>query len=165
MFWSLDQINPDQIEAPKVPSGMTGGVEYEAMSYCVRFIVFFRLLFLLTKLTLSQTAHLRLINSLARSCPTIEEAFKLHDDLFSSGLERVLMVRFFLPFFHSLLPLTPPPPSHTGPPPRLPNLLPPTPPRNLSLSSLSSFSPLQSRSSNLRMYRSENVGKTRVDGR
>lgn len=35
IFWSLEQINPTQIEAPKVPSGMTGGVEYEAMAYCV----------------------------------------------------------------------------------------------------------------------------------
>jgi len=36
LFWTLEQINVDQIEAPKVPSGMTGGVEHEAMIYCVR---------------------------------------------------------------------------------------------------------------------------------
>lgn len=35
LFWSLHQLNVEQIEAPKVPSGMTGGVEYEAMSYAV----------------------------------------------------------------------------------------------------------------------------------
>lgn len=34
LFWSLEQIDQSQIEAPKVPSGMTGGVEYEAMAYC-----------------------------------------------------------------------------------------------------------------------------------
>lgn len=36
LFWTLEQIDADEIEAPKVPSGMTGGVEQEAMTYCVR---------------------------------------------------------------------------------------------------------------------------------
>ncbi|KAK4054982.1 hypothetical protein OIO90_003323 [Microbotryomycetes sp. JL221] len=33
LFWSFDQINVDAVAGPKVPSGMTGGVEYEAMAY------------------------------------------------------------------------------------------------------------------------------------
>lgn len=37
MIWSMEVINPDNIEAPKVPSGMTGGVEHDAMLYCVCF--------------------------------------------------------------------------------------------------------------------------------
>lgn len=35
LFWTLEQIDAEAIESPKVPSGMTGGVEYEAMAYCV----------------------------------------------------------------------------------------------------------------------------------
>lgn len=35
-FGNLDEINEDRIEAPQVPTGMTGGVESEAMIYCVR---------------------------------------------------------------------------------------------------------------------------------
>ncbi|GAA5875319.1 hypothetical protein JCM8547_003203 [Rhodosporidiobolus lusitaniae] len=70
LFWTLEQIDADAIEAPKVPSGMTGGVEYEAMAYC--------------------TAHFRLINAVARTAPTIEEAFRFHNQLFESGFERVL---------------------------------------------------------------------------
>lgn len=38
-FWSVDHIDQEEIEAPKVPSGMTGGVEYEAMAYCVSLCV------------------------------------------------------------------------------------------------------------------------------
>lgn len=36
LFWTLEQVDAVAIETPKVPSGMTGGVEYEAMAYCVR---------------------------------------------------------------------------------------------------------------------------------
>jgi hypothetical protein len=35
-IWRVQALNEEQIEAPKVPGGMTGGVEYEAMEYCVR---------------------------------------------------------------------------------------------------------------------------------
>lgn len=35
LFWTFEQLDVDAIEAPKVPSGMTGGVEYEAMAYAV----------------------------------------------------------------------------------------------------------------------------------
>ncbi|GAA5872921.1 hypothetical protein JCM3774_004877 [Rhodotorula dairenensis] len=70
LFWTLEQIDAEAVEAPKVPSGMTGGVEYEAMAYC--------------------TAHLRLINEIARTCPSTEAAFAFHEQLFLSGFERVL---------------------------------------------------------------------------
>ncbi|GAA6028804.1 hypothetical protein JCM8097_007404 [Rhodosporidiobolus ruineniae] len=84
LFWTLEQINADEIEAPKVPSGMTGGVEYEAMAYA--------------------TAHFRLINALARSAPTMEAAFRFHNELFDSGFERVLFTlrRASLVYYQSL---------------------------------------------------------------
>lgn len=40
-----------------------------------------------------QTAHFRLINAIARTCPTVEAAFAFHEQLFMSGFERVLFVR------------------------------------------------------------------------
>ncbi|BGP17556.1 hypothetical protein JCM10213_004097 [Rhodosporidiobolus nylandii] len=84
LFWTLEQIDADAVEAPKVPSGMTGGVEYEAMAYCA--------------------AHFRLINAIARTCPTIEAAFAFHNQLFESGFERVLFTlrRASLVYYQSL---------------------------------------------------------------
>ncbi|BGP33256.1 hypothetical protein JCM10296v2_005050 [Rhodotorula toruloides] len=84
LFWTLEQIDADAIEAPKVPSGMTGGVEYEAMAYC--------------------TAQFRLINAIARTCPTVEAAFAFHEQLFMSGFERVLFTlrRASLVYYQSL---------------------------------------------------------------
>ncbi|KDE04696.1 hypothetical protein MVLG_04919 [Microbotryum lychnidis-dioicae p1A1 Lamole] len=71
LFWPLEQINVEQVEAPAVPSGMTGGVEYEAMAYCA--------------------THFRLINALASACATPEIAFAFHQELFESGFERILL--------------------------------------------------------------------------
>lgn len=34
-FLELDRLDSARIESPQVPSGMTGGVENEAMNYCV----------------------------------------------------------------------------------------------------------------------------------
>ncbi|GAA5952099.1 hypothetical protein JCM21900_006250 [Sporobolomyces salmonicolor] len=84
LFWTFEQLDVDAIERPKVPSGMTGGVEYEAMAYC--------------------TAHLRLINAIARTCSTLEAAFAFHDQLFQSGFERVLFTlrRASLVYYQSL---------------------------------------------------------------
>ncbi|GAA6015639.1 hypothetical protein JCM11491_007180 [Sporobolomyces phaffii] len=84
LFWTFEQLDVDAIEAPKVPSGMTGGVEYEAMAYA--------------------TAHFRLINAIARTCPTPEAAFAFHDQLFQSGFERVLFTlrRASLVYYQSL---------------------------------------------------------------
>ncbi|GAA5827370.1 hypothetical protein JCM11251_003784 [Rhodosporidiobolus azoricus] len=84
LFWTLERIDVDAIEAPKVPSGMTGGVEFEAMAYCA--------------------AHFRLINAIARTCPTREAAFAFHNQLFESGFERVLFTlrRASLVYYQSL---------------------------------------------------------------
>lgn len=30
-YWRLENLEEDKVEEPKVPGGMTGGVEYEAM--------------------------------------------------------------------------------------------------------------------------------------
>jgi hypothetical protein len=35
-IWILDEVDEGRVERPKAPGGMTGGVEYEAMSYMVR---------------------------------------------------------------------------------------------------------------------------------
>ncbi|KAH8916703.1 hypothetical protein BT69DRAFT_1228051 [Atractiella rhizophila] len=70
-FGDLRQMNQDEMEAPKVPGGMTGGVEFEAMAYCA--------------------THFKLINALARTCPSDTDAYRFHHDLFESGLERILM--------------------------------------------------------------------------
>lgn len=34
-FWALRDVNVNEVQGPKVPGGMTGGVEFEAMSYLV----------------------------------------------------------------------------------------------------------------------------------
>ncbi len=34
-FWRLEQVDEKTLEGPKVPGGMTGGVEFEAMAYLV----------------------------------------------------------------------------------------------------------------------------------
>ncbi|KAM0791720.1 hypothetical protein ACM66B_003989 [Microbotryomycetes sp. NB124-2] len=71
LIWTLEQVDVDAVERPKVPSGMTGGVEYEAMAYAA--------------------AHFQLVNAIARNCASTEEAFQFHNDLFESGFERVLL--------------------------------------------------------------------------
>lgn len=40
-----------------------------------------------------QATHFRLINAIARACPTQQAAFDFHEQLFLSGFERVLSVR------------------------------------------------------------------------
>lgn len=37
-------------------------------------------------------SHLRLLNALCKACPAGNDAFELHNDLFMSGLDRVLLV-------------------------------------------------------------------------
>ncbi|SNX82305.1 uncharacterized protein MEPE_01011 [Melanopsichium pennsylvanicum] len=80
-FWLLCELQ-DRIETitgPKVPGGMTGGVEFEAMAYL--------------------TVHLRLINSLSEKLVQVKPhqlpkpqmgAKEFHENLFASGIERVL---------------------------------------------------------------------------
>ncbi|MBW0537887.1 hypothetical protein O181_077602 [Austropuccinia psidii MF-1] len=70
-FWDLKLIDEEKLEAPKVPSGMTGGVEYEAMSYC--------------------TAMMKLLNQLIKTSDDDEEAIRIHAELFESGFERCLI--------------------------------------------------------------------------
>lgn len=80
-YWRFEQLQDriDSIRGPKVPGGMTGGVEFEAMSYI--------------------TVHLRLINSIATILSQVKvhqlprpsmTAIEFHDALFKSGIERVL---------------------------------------------------------------------------
>jgi hypothetical protein len=76
-FWSLGDINVDEVECPKVPGGMTGGVEFEAMAYL--------------------TSLFRLLNNvcsallqLARRQKTRAITHDFHSLLFSSGMDRAL---------------------------------------------------------------------------
>jgi hypothetical protein len=76
-FWSLQDINVDQVECPKVPGGMTGGVEFEAMAYLTS----------LFRLLNSVCAQLL---SLARSINNRSLVYDFHSLLFSSGIDRTL---------------------------------------------------------------------------
>lgn len=76
-FWVLEQVDESRLEAPKVPGGQTAGIEYIAME-CA-------------------TAHLRLVNALARSAASTRDERALHAQLFASGFERALLVRPFSP--------------------------------------------------------------------
>ncbi len=80
-YWRFDELHDriDSIKGPKVPGGMTGGVEFEAMAYL--------------------TVHLRLIKrhrecsgaaQVASATPTAMTAVEFHQNLFASGMERVL---------------------------------------------------------------------------
>lgn len=73
-FWALQDVNIDEAQAPKVPGGMTGGVEFEAMSYL--------------------TSQVRLINLVARRLLKIDNhtAHDFHCLLFASGIERLLAI-------------------------------------------------------------------------
>lgn len=79
-FWALQDVNIDEAQAPKVPGGMTGGVEFEAMTYL--------------------TSQIRLINLVARKLLKIDNpkdgkfklAIEFHSLLFASGIERLLAI-------------------------------------------------------------------------
>jgi hypothetical protein len=76
-YWALQDINVDEVECPKVPGGMTGGVEFEAMAYLTSL---FRLL---------NTACSRILH-LARQRKDRSIAFDFHSLLLSSGIDRTL---------------------------------------------------------------------------
>lgn len=38
-IWNLEQTDEGKVERPKAPGGMTGGVEFEAMTYLVRTLI------------------------------------------------------------------------------------------------------------------------------
>ncbi|WAQ81621.1 hypothetical protein PtA15_1A963 [Puccinia triticina] len=70
-FWDLKAIDEETIEAPKVPSGMTGGVEYEAMSYC--------------------TCLMKLLNQIIKTAASSADSKQIFQELFESGFERCLV--------------------------------------------------------------------------
>ena len=41
VIWNLDDTDEARVEKPRAPGGMTGGVEFEAMSYLVRYFVYY----------------------------------------------------------------------------------------------------------------------------
>lgn len=78
-IWLLSETDEARVEKPRAPGGMTGGVEFEAMSYL--------------------TAHLRLLNAFAKAAQELNlprehelSAHQLHTDLFLSGIERILLI-------------------------------------------------------------------------
>lgn len=79
-FWALQEINVDQVECPKVPGGMTGGVEFEAMGYLTSL---FRLL---------NTVCSHILKLSKRNGYSSHISYDFHSLLFSSGLERALAV-------------------------------------------------------------------------
>jgi hypothetical protein len=94
-YWRLQNIEQDKVEEPKVPGGMTGGVEFEAMgttTFTPR-IANQDLCIASAEYCASQ---LRLLNQLLRTCASHDDAQKLHDELFASGLEKVILVSISL---------------------------------------------------------------------
>ncbi|KIY43968.1 hypothetical protein FISHEDRAFT_52044 [Fistulina hepatica ATCC 64428] len=78
-IWILSKIDEARVEKPRAPGGMTGGVEFEAMGYF--------------------TSHLRLINAVAQAAADLnlpkeddQSAYRFHQDLFMSGLERIITI-------------------------------------------------------------------------
>ncbi|KAL1703593.1 armadillo-type protein [Schizophyllum commune] len=79
VIWVLAETDESKVEKPRAPGGMTGGVEFEAIGYF--------------------TTHLRFLNTLAKcaadlNAPKEDElsAWRFHQDLFDSGLERILLI-------------------------------------------------------------------------
>lgn len=77
-IWDLNHTDEEKVEKPRAPGGMTGGVEFEAMTYL--------------------TTHFRLINTLCRAAADLnlpqsheQSAHKLHSDLFDSGFEKIIL--------------------------------------------------------------------------
>ncbi|KAI0264348.1 armadillo-type protein [Gloeopeniophorella convolvens] len=78
-IWVLAETDEARVEKPRAPGGMTGGVEFEAMSYL--------------------TSHFRLLNAFIRAAQDLGlpkehefSAYQLHTDLFLSGIERVILI-------------------------------------------------------------------------
>ncbi|KAH8831489.1 armadillo-type protein [Flagelloscypha sp. PMI_526] len=77
--WILSETDESKVEKPRAPGGMTGGVEFEAMSYFA--------------------THFRFLNAVAKAAaefnrPKEDElsAYQFHQDLFLSGFERILLI-------------------------------------------------------------------------
>ncbi|KAI0687738.1 armadillo-type protein [Cytidiella melzeri] len=78
-IWNLDDTDENKVEKPRAPGGMTGGVEFEAMSY--------------------MTMHFRLLNSVAAASQQVNvpkehelSPHRLHSDLFMSGIDRIIVI-------------------------------------------------------------------------
>ncbi|KAI0789852.1 armadillo-type protein [Abortiporus biennis] len=78
-IWNLDDVDEVKVEKPRAPGGMTGGVEFEAMSY--------------------MTIHFKFLNAVAKIASELKvprehelSAYNFHKDMFLSGIERVLLI-------------------------------------------------------------------------
>ncbi|WWD17526.1 hypothetical protein CI109_101967 [Kwoniella shandongensis] len=72
-LWTLDEVDDTKVEKPVAPGGATGGVEFEAMNYV--------------------TTHFKLLNAFCKqqAIEDREKALQLHQDLMSSGMDRILV--------------------------------------------------------------------------
>ncbi|KAH9831544.1 armadillo-type protein [Rhodofomes roseus] len=78
-IWNLDETDEEKAERPRAPSGMSGGVEYEAMCY--------------------MSTHLKFLNAYCRAAEELHyppqhplSAYQFHRDLFASGMDRIIMM-------------------------------------------------------------------------
>ncbi|KAI0076019.1 hypothetical protein K474DRAFT_1313687 [Panus rudis PR-1116 ss-1] len=78
-IWKLEETDEGKVERPRAPGGMTGGVEFEAMSY--------------------MTLHFKFLNAIAKAAQDLNlpkehelSPHRLHSDLFMSGIDRILLV-------------------------------------------------------------------------
>ncbi|KZT29971.1 hypothetical protein NEOLEDRAFT_1106732 [Neolentinus lepideus HHB14362 ss-1] len=78
-IWVLEDTDENKVEKPRAPGGMTGGVEFEAMGY--------------------MSTHFRFINAIAKVAADLQlpkehdhSAYRFHQDLFLSGLERMILI-------------------------------------------------------------------------
>ena len=99
-IWLLEDTDEKRVDKPRAPGGMTGGVEFEAMSYLVRPLFCTSLVTLLNSLLLNQCTHFKFINAIAKSAADLNlpsenefSAYRFHADLFASGIERIIAVR------------------------------------------------------------------------
>ncbi|PCH39395.1 hypothetical protein WOLCODRAFT_141240 [Wolfiporia cocos MD-104 SS10] len=78
-IWNVDETDEEKVEKPRAPGGMTGGVEFEAMTY--------------------MTTHFRFLNAVSRSVEDLGlprnnelSAYRFHSDMFVSGMERIVLM-------------------------------------------------------------------------
>ncbi|KAG6813958.1 hypothetical protein H0H92_005213 [Tricholoma furcatifolium] len=78
-IWVLSRTDEAKVEEPRAPGGMTGGVEFEAMAYF--------------------TTHMKLVNAISKAAADLNlpkdhdnSAYRFHNDLFLSGLERIILI-------------------------------------------------------------------------
>lgn len=78
-IWALDQVDEGMVQQPRAPGGMTGGVEFEAMTY--------------------MTSHFKFLNALAEAAESqrlppndSHSSVRFHTDMFLSGIERIIVM-------------------------------------------------------------------------